>query len=216
MTATATKNGPVKPAASGGTTIKLPPMNIQTIKVELVGDSPLICHRWSEKAKKAMLAKQMGEARAAKEKKDPMRDFWDSLYHLTPNPPAEHREGQRYGFPAVAFKSAAVTACSSVEGITKVAARQAFHVGAAEGGDLIEIIGVPEIREDMVRIGMGVADIRYRASFRDWRATLYVKHNANLLTAAELVNLFNTAGFSVGIGEWRVERDGSFGMFHVE
>jgi hypothetical protein len=29
------------------------------------------------------------------------------------------------------------------------------------------------------------------------------------------VNLFNTAGFGVGIGEWRSEKDGQHGMFHV-
>jgi hypothetical protein len=30
------------------------------------------------------------------------------------------------------------------------------------------------------------------------------------------VNLFNVAGFAVGVGEWRPERDGSNGMFHVQ
>jgi hypothetical protein len=42
-----------------------------------------------------------------------------------------------------------------------------------------------------------------------------VRFNANVLSAAQIVNLFNTAGFGVGIGEWRPEKDGQFGMFHV-
>jgi hypothetical protein len=29
------------------------------------------------------------------------------------------------------------------------------------------------------------------------------------------VNLFNTAGFAIGVGEWRPQRDGSYGMFHI-
>lgn len=39
--------------------IELPPIELVTFQLRLVGDSPLIVHRWSEKAKKQMLDKQM-------------------------------------------------------------------------------------------------------------------------------------------------------------
>jgi hypothetical protein len=201
------------PTVVAGSPITLPRMNIQLAQVKLVGLTPLICHRWSEKSRKEMLDKQMGKAKAAKEKKDPARDFWDSLYHLTDNPPAEHREGQRYGFPAIAFKAAAVTACTSVSGITKVQARQAFHISGPDNGELVEIVGVPTMREDMVRIGMGTADIRFRGQFTEWSTVLTIRHNANVLTLEELLNLLKTAGFGVGVGEWRSEKDGAFGQF---
>lgn len=42
-----------------------------------------------------------------------------------------------------------------------------------------------------------------------------MRFNRNVLSAAQIVNLFNTAGFGVGIGEWRSEKDGHYGMFHV-
>jgi hypothetical protein len=71
------------------------------------------------------------------------------------------------------------------------------------------------MREDMVRVGMGTADLRYRASFWPWSAIVRVRFNANVLSAAQIVNLFNTAGFAVGIGEWRMEKDGQSGSFHV-
>jgi hypothetical protein len=29
------------------------------------------------------------------------------------------------------------------------------------------------------------------------------------------MNLLNTAGFAVGVGEWRPEKDGQYGMFRV-
>lgn len=183
--------------------ITLPKLNIQTIEIGLVGDSALICHAWSSKAKKGMLDKQMKKAKIAKEAKDPEQDFKESLYHLP---------GGKHGFPAVAFKSAAVDACSHVEGVTKVEARGAFHIV----GDMIEIEGKPTMREDMVRIGMGVADIRFRGEFKQWGCTLRVRFNANVLSAEQIVNLFNTAGFAIGVGEWRPQKDGSFGMFHVE
>ncbi len=183
--------------------ITLPALNIQAMRIRLVGDSALICHAWSEKAKREMLDKQMKKAKQAQAAKDPDADYQASLYL--------HPDGG-FGFPAVAFKSAAVDACSHIDGITKVEARGAFHII----GDLVKIDGEPSPREDMVRVGMGTADIRYRGEFRDWSAELSIRFNANVLSAGQLANLFNTAGFAIGVGEWRPQRDGSFGMFHVE
>lgn len=197
------------------TAIELPRLAIETIEIPIVGDSPLIVHKFSEKAKKQMLDKQMKKASAGKEAKDPWRDFVESMYWLDgmPEKPTEEDVTKgRFGFPAVGFKAAAVTACTSIGSITKVAARQAFHVE----GEFIEIKGAPPaMREDIARVGMGTADLRYRGEFNPWRATLTVKYNANLMSAEQVVNLFETAGFAVGVGEWRPERDGPYGRFHV-
>ena len=90
--------------------------------------------------------------------------------------------------------------------------RAAFHID----GELLEINGIPKIREDMVKVGLGVADIRYRAEFCPWSMTFSVKYNAGAISLEQLINLFNLGGFACGIGEWRAERGGSFGAFHVE
>ena len=183
--------------------IQLPRFDLRTMEVKLIGDAPLICHAWSEKAKKEMLGKQMKKAKEAKAAKDPDQDFRDSLY--------VHPSGG-YGFPSIAFKAAAVDACSHVDGITKVEARGAFHIN----GDLIKIISPkPTMREDMVRIGMGTADIRYRGQFDPWSVILPIRFNAGVLSAEQIVHLFNIAGFGIGVGEWRPQRDGMFGLFHV-
>lgn len=187
--------------------VELPPLNLQRIDVTLVGDTPLIMHKWSEKAKKEMLSKQMKKAKLAKEAKDPERDFRESIYILEGN-----GKGRKYGFPVIAFKAAAVTACTSIGGITKVQARQAFHID----GEYAVIEGSePRMREDMVRVGMGTADIRYRGEFFPWFTTLTILHNANVMSAEQILNMLNTAGFGVGVGEWRPERDGQYGRFHV-
>ena len=49
----------------------------------------------------------------------------------------------------------------------------------------------------------------------EWFTRVQVRFNRNVLSAAQIVNLFNTAGFGVGIGEWRSEKDGQYGSFHV-
>lgn len=182
--------------------IDIPRLDIQLLHIRLIGDSPLICHAWGRKAIEMMLAKQMKKAKPGKEAKNPESDFEESLYKMP---------GGGYGFPTIAFKAAAISACRFVDGIKMTEVRGAFHIS----GELVAINGTPTPREDMVRIGMGVADIRYRGQFEDWSADVPVRFNANSLSPEQIVNLFNVAGFGVGVGEWRPEKNGSYGMFHV-
>ncbi|MDB4876471.1 MAG: hypothetical protein JWM41_2917 [Gemmatimonadetes bacterium] len=191
------------------TAITLPAMQIERMQLTLVGDSPLICHAWSEKAKRAMLDRQMKKAKQARETRDPEADYWSSLYVIKDHPERDVTK-MRFGFPAVAFKSAAVDACSHVQGITKVEARGAFHID----GDMVQINGVPTPREDMVRV-MNSADIRFRGEFREWSARLTILYNASVLSAEQIAHLFTLGGFAIGAGEWRPQKDGSFGRFHV-
>ena len=66
------------------TSVCIPAIDIQRAVIKLVGDSPLIVHRWSEKAKKEILDKQQKKAKTkAHDVKDPVRDFIDSLYWLS-------------------------------------------------------------------------------------------------------------------------------------
>jgi hypothetical protein len=182
--------------------VKLAGLAIDQIKLRLVGTSALIVHKWSEKAKKQMLDKQMKRASQGKAAKDPDEDYRESLYM---------RPDGSYGFPAVAFKAAAVRAGTYCD-MKMVFLRGAFHVE----GDLVLVEGEPEPREDMVRVGMGTADIRYRPQFPKWATELDITFNNRALTAEQIVNLFEIAGFAVGVGEWRPEKDGQFGRFRVE
>lgn len=193
--------------------IEIKPPTISTLLLPLVGDSPLIVHAWSEKARRQMADKQQKRAVRGREARDPWADFVGSLYWLNKPDVTDEAavEAGRFGFPAIGFKAAAVTACTST-GITKIAARQAFHID----GEFVEIKAPPpSMREDVVRVGMGAADLRYRGEFWPWRVDLLVKFNADLLSAEQLANLFNLAGFAVGVAEWRPERDGVHGRFHV-
>ena len=188
--------------AETGIALSIPRIDVLQMEITLIGDSPLISHKWSEKAKKQMLDKQMKKAKAAKEAKNPEQDYKDSLYTF---------EDGSYGFPCVAFKAAAVGACRFAEGMKMTEARGAFHVV----GELAKIEGEPSMREDMVRIGMGTADIRYRGEFKTWRTTLTIAYNTAAMSPEQIVNLLNIAGFGIGVGEWRPEKNGQYGRFHV-
>ena len=198
-------------------TITIPVLNTQIIGITIVGDSPLVTHRWSEKAKKEMLDKQMKKAKTAKVAKDPWMEFCSSMYWLDgmpKKPTQEDVDKARFGFRSVSLKKAAVTACTQIDGMTKVAARQAFHVE----GEMVEIQSSepPRMREDLVRVGMGTADLRYRGEWLQWAVTFQVSYNADFMSAEQIVNLFQHAGFGVGILEDRPEKGGgSWGRFHV-
>ena len=177
-------------------------IDIQRVKVRIVGDSPLITHAWSQKAKQMMLDKQMKKGTQAKEAKDPQRDYEESLYHL---------DDGGYGFPAVGVKACAIRGAKGL-GMVMSDTRAAFHIE----GDLLKIDGEPRPREDMVRVGMGTADIRYRAEFVKWSIDLPVTFNARIISAEQIVAMLDAGGFGTGLGEWRPEKDGQFGRFHVE
>lgn len=189
--------------AAEAAVVTIPSISLRTVEITLAGLSPLIMHKWSKKAKEEMLAKQMKAARKGKEAKDPERDYEESIYR--------DPDG-RFGFPTIAFKAAAVGACRFTDGTKMTFARGAFHID----GELALIEGEPRMREDMVRVGMGTADIRYRAEFPEWRATFRLTYNAHALSEEQILNLFNLAGFGVGVGEWRPEKDGQHGRFRVE
>lgn len=181
--------------------IELPALQIEQITLMLIGDSPLIVHAWSEKAKRQMLEKQMMKATKGKEPKDPEADY-EACFYRTPT--------GAYGFPAIGVKSALVSACRFLD-MKMTEARGAFHIDL----EMLTVIGEPRPREDMVRVGVGTADIRYRPEFPQWQIPVPIKFNANAISAEQVANLVNTAGFAIGIGEWRPERNGSYGRFHV-
>lgn len=190
--------------------LTIPELLLKTIKIKIKGSSPLIMHKFSEKQQKQIADKQQGKAKNAKAPKDPKAEYEASIYYI----PGSKKK--KYGFPASGFKKAAVSACRYVDGITMTHAKGAFHVL----GDLVEIKikGKPIMREDTVRIGgfgKKVADLRYRPEFQDWTCELLIRYNASALSPAQIAHLINVAGFSIGIGDWRPEKEGSFGMFEV-
>lgn len=153
-------------------------------------------------------------------------------------------EGARFGFPATAIKQCAVSAAFWQKwSKDKTSIRAAFNIVADTHGyyggdlaidwdkqevrivpnqfkpyDMCEIISDPPVmREDMVKVGMGTADIRYRGEFQNWQMNLKIKYNANgIYTKNDILNIIEAGGSICGIGEWRNEKDGVNGAFHVK
>jgi hypothetical protein len=188
--------------------VEIRPPAIKSVQVPIVGITPLIVHAWSAKAKQMMLDKQMGKAVPKKSPKVPRDDYEGALYRLSDG---------RYGFPAGAFKAAVVAAARQLEGLPMTKLRVALFIEADDPATgLVAIRGEPRMREDMVRLESGVADIRYRPEFVTWGATLTITYNEGIVSNEQVVNLVNYAGFG-GVGEWRPEKSssGMYGRFKV-
>lgn len=215
-------------------------METVTAKIRIVGDSPLIVHAWSEKAKREMLDTQTGKNKTKKKPcKLPFDDFARALYWITPMPTetikdpcnGEQREvvteelfdkavdeGAKFGFPANSFKMAGNSAAYRMGWVKNQMQLRGAYFISSEYGELAEIKGdVPMLREDTVRVGMGSSDLRYRPIFENWYCDLTLTIDKGYgLSLDDIVNVIQAGGSGVGIGEWRPEKDGIFGRYHVE
>lgn len=173
-----------------------------------------------------MLEKQMKATKTkSRDAKNPVEDFIRSMYWLTPMPTEMTEDGfnkaivagARFGFPVTAFKQAAISASYRLGwSKDKMSLRGVFFIDGDEN-QMLEIKSDPPImREDMVKVGMGTADIRYRGEFRNWSTDMKITYNKNgQYSLEQIINIINAGGFCCGVGEWRPERDGQNGTFHV-
>jgi hypothetical protein len=216
--------------------------NTTTFEFWIVGDMPLITHAWSAKARGEMLGKQKKTAKAGRDARDPEADFLGSLYLMgyepaTPGdlrPSVEQEANARqpiYGFPVTGIKNSILSAAHKDKGIPRTEAMAALFFdatisrgptaknGAISDLPVVRIWGAPpEMREDMVRIGAGLkktANLAYRPQFWPWAIKLTGQLNTKVLSRDNLIFLINEAGISYGIGDWRNERKGIFGSYHL-
>jgi hypothetical protein len=194
----------------------------QRFNVWLVGDSPLICHAWSEKAKREMLAKMVKAVRHVKAERNPQEEFASSLYDLG---------NGKYGFPVTAVKKAILSQAHKDRGIPKTTVMSSLWLdfsmvqqrpalaGALCDMPIVRIYSSkPVMREDMVRIsgrGGSTANFAYRAQFWPWAIKLTGKIDPESVPPEVLAFLVEGSGRACGIGDWRVERSGVFGSYHM-
>ena len=172
--------------------------SIRQVTIPIVGISPLIIHAWSEKAIKMIADKQAGKAKNKKhEIRDPEADY-EAAKHIA-------EEGWE-GLPAAAVKAAMIRGAKMV-GMVMKDTQAAFFVNAdCEKTQLVRIHGESRMRTDMVRVGMGAADIRYRPEYPEWYVELNIDFNEGLISIDQLHQIVKAAGYGNGLGEMRPEK----------
>jgi hypothetical protein len=175
---------------------------VASIAVEVSGTSPLIQNNFGQKAIEEMLRKHMGLS-VQKEKKVPA----DCIERAT----IKNTDG-KICIPPTAFKKAMLTASTQIKALKKTSLRSQLFI---EGASIPIRFSRMVPRMDMVRTsGVGrTPDVRFRPSFEDWTARMVIVFS-DTLPVQSVVDLLNRAG-SVGVGEWRPEKDGTFGTFVI-
>ncbi|HDZ15298.1 hypothetical protein LCGC14_0434310 [marine sediment metagenome] len=209
-----------------GKVIVIPAIEKKIARVRIIGETPIIMHRFSEKIQKEILKGMTGSAKKKKPPKDPEQEYRDSMYWLDkegfmmlPNgDPLKHKTG--FGMPSRAFKKAMVSACRSIDGVDMTLARNAFFI-MSEFTPLLnhnfKTFAKPRRRTEPLRLpNRNTMDIRSRGEFLSWAAILVIEYNANIISLEQIVNLVNVAGFGVGVGEDRPDKTGGIqGRFEV-
>ena len=192
--------------------VSIAPAKLLTAELSITGTAPLVQNKFSKKALEMMMATQAAGSQGKKGRKKEAKDF-DAAFTA-----AQHvSEEGWYGIPAPAFRSAMISACRLC-GFQMTKAKLSVFVEADgidkdDGTPLVKLdAGEPEMHTAMVRVGMGVADVRARPMWRRWAAKLRVTYDADLFSISDVTNLLARAGQQVGIGEGRPDSKSSNGQ----
>lgn len=182
-------------------TVSVPKLKAGTLLIRLKGITPLIVNRFDP-----LLLLNPDPNAKRKPREDPADIVRRKLYDYP---------GGGFGFPSIGLKIAMVAAGQRFMGERRTELYGVFAIQQ----ELLEIEATGyEVRSDRVIVGgkSKVADVRFRPAFQPWSMQVPITYITNFIDPDSLINLVRLAGLTVGIGEWRLDRKGSFGTFEIE
>jgi hypothetical protein len=192
--------------------VSIKPANMKIAEFKIVGNAPLVIHRFSKKTKDEMLAKQIaGKTASSKKVREPkvIEDEYNAARYIS-------KEGWD-GFNASSIRLACIDVCRLV-GFKMTLAKMSVFV-LADGVDklepqipLIRIYGDPILQEDMARVETGQPYICIRPAYHEWYSKINIRWDADQFTIGDITNLLSRAGLQCGIGEGRPFSKNSGGM----
>lgn len=199
-------------ATTKSTTIEVPEIRRERLTVNVLGRTPLILNRLSEKVLHELLmpkGRKNAAEKASSLKHDPISEFRSSPHRI-----ADDNAPTFLAMPSTAFKGALRTAAIDVPGAAK---SQIGRLTFIEG-EYISIYGLPQVLMSPVRSAdmNRTPDIRTRCIVPQWAATIHVHFASSIIKATSIVNLLTQAGLTIGVGDWRPEKgSGTFGQFEI-
>ncbi len=182
------------------------------IVYHIVGETPLLMNSMSVKAQRELLLPRGRKTAAEKQgslKHDPLQEYRDSIYRA--------RKGSETVLALLntQFKAALCTAALDVPGAKKA---QIGRLTSIEGGEKLALYGIPEIMCSVVRSAdiNKTPDIRTRCIVPRWACKVEVTYTIPVLNATVISSLFATAGYTMGVGDWRPQKgSGTFGRWKI-
>lgn len=185
--------------------IVVAPIQIATMELGIRGDTPLLMERFSDAARQLLLQQVTGKGKEKRKNRDMNQEVKDKI-HLTAN--------GKPGFPAAAFKRAMVEASVYVANMDKKRAKGSFYIL----GNILPIRSKKMVVNKALGRDSGINHAPreiWRPEFQGWSAKLLLRYNASQITPEAIVELAKLAGFHIGVGGWRPQCSGSYGMFSV-
>lgn len=192
--------------------IELMELNVGKAEFYLLGRTPIILNRMTEKAKNQLLfpkGRMTTAQKATSIKHKPLEEFRDSPYTNMDKSAETFIEHL-----ATAFKSAIRGAGVDIPGATKAQLGRLLLVE----GERISIYGEPRLLMSVIRNAdmNRTPDIRTRAIIKEWACRLTVTFVQPMLNLKTVSNLLAAGGLIQGVGDWRPEKgSGTYGQFEV-
>ena len=187
----------------------LPPINVKTLTVGIVGKTPLIMDRFPEDVQKEILAKQTGISKSSKKKVRDVKKETEEAIHVTGN--------GEVGFPAAGFKRGMMEATSFVgdKFFSKKLVSGAVKIMNVEDG----LIPIKYKKQDVLKHTID-HNMKFSPQFHGWSAELVIQYDANNIAPQDIVTVLNYAGFYIGVGAWRPKcakgGSGEYGQYEVK
>lgn len=192
------------------TTIEIAAVPERTLRVNIVGTTPFVCNRMSEKVKQGLLlpkGKKTTAEKASTQKHEPRTEFRSSPYRLTTGPTL-------LGIPGAAFKRSMANAALVIPGAKKAEIGRLCWVN----GMLVPLFGLPELFMAVTRSAdiARTPDVRTRAIIPAWASVVEITFGATALNETAIANLLTAAGKFIGVGDGRQEKGAlNFGQFRI-
>lgn len=188
------------------------PIKTRRIIVNIVGTSPLIMHRFNQKAWQELLLPSGRKNQAALDaglKHDPLTEYRGCFYRNR-NPKAP----TLFHVPNGMIHGALTSAALDIEGVARSKLERLTSIATPD----IHLYGVPKLAMHMVRNSdmNRTPDVRTRPVFDRWAISgIAIEYKVNPLGDSQIINLFAAAGVIIGIGDWRPQKGGPFGKFRL-
>lgn len=192
--------------------VSLRPLEWKTLNIRIDGIVPLVQHKWDEKNRKIMRDKKTGatpKGNRVRTQCVPEDECEAATYRLS--------DGS-YALDVVSVKCAMLGAAHRDYGLPKTVVSGSIFIIGDEGRLIPLDTPGHKMREDVVRVGNGQADLRYRPEFQKWGVNLLIEYDTETINPELIVNLLERAGRKVGIGEGRPEKQSGldWGRFTVK
>lgn len=182
------------------------------IECYVVGTSPLILNRMSEKAKHVLL--MPSGRKTAVEKATSLKHIPVDEYRASAHTIKDPKAPTLLAALSTAFKGAIRSAALDMPGAKKAQIGRLTYIA----GEYIGIYGLPKLFMSIVRSAdmNKTPDVRTRAIVPEWACHFQVTFVQPLIRPQAVVNLLQAAGLTIGVGDWRPEKGaGSYGQFTV-